>query len=126
MSATVMKTGEVPAASAVVDPAEPHGSPKYYRGFVAGVFSGIAKLSGMFIFQEQTTLANEDSWPSLRYHQSPPTNYRQVTVSRTSRLSVTDTEEGGRYRTVQGRNTTIGRMDVHGLGVRLCDPWLRT
>jgi solute carrier family 25 carnitine/acylcarnitine transporter 20/29 len=46
MSATVMKTGEKPAASAVVDPAEPHNSPKYYRGFVAGVFSGIAKLSG--------------------------------------------------------------------------------
>jgi solute carrier family 25 carnitine/acylcarnitine transporter 20/29 len=31
----------------VVDPAEPHNKPKYYRGFVAGVFSGIAKLSGM-------------------------------------------------------------------------------
>jgi len=45
MSATVMKTGEKPAASAVVDPAEPHNKPKYYRGFVAGVFSGIAKLS---------------------------------------------------------------------------------
>jgi len=40
-----MKTGEKPAASAVVDPAEPHNKPKYYRGFVAGVFSGIAKLS---------------------------------------------------------------------------------
>lgn len=48
MSATVMKTGEKPAASAVVDPAEPHNKPKYYRGFVAGVFSGIAKLSGWF------------------------------------------------------------------------------
>ncbi|KAH8722645.1 mitochondrial carnitine/acylcarnitine carrier protein [Phaeosphaeriaceae sp. PMI808] len=45
MSTTVMKTGEKPAASAVVDPAEPHSQPKYYRGFVAGVFSGIAKLS---------------------------------------------------------------------------------
>lgn len=47
MSATVMKTGEKPAMSAVVDPAEPHNKPKHYRGFVAGVFSGIAKLSGM-------------------------------------------------------------------------------
>jgi hypothetical protein len=47
MSATVMKTGEQPAASAVVDPTQPH-SPKYYRGFVGGVFSGIAKLSGMY------------------------------------------------------------------------------
>jgi solute carrier family 25 carnitine/acylcarnitine transporter 20/29 len=50
MSATVMKTGEKPAASAVVDPAEPHNSPKYYRGFVGGVFSGIAKLSGTYIY----------------------------------------------------------------------------
>ncbi|KAH7385936.1 mitochondrial carnitine/acylcarnitine carrier protein [Pyrenochaeta sp. MPI-SDFR-AT-0127] len=40
-----MKTGEAPAASAVVDPAERQKSPKHYRGFVAGVFSGIAKLS---------------------------------------------------------------------------------
>jgi solute carrier family 25 carnitine/acylcarnitine transporter 20/29 len=46
MSATVMKTGEKPAASAIVDPAEPHNKPRYYRGFVGGVFSGIAKLSG--------------------------------------------------------------------------------
>jgi solute carrier family 25 carnitine/acylcarnitine transporter 20/29 len=49
MSATVMMTGEKPAASAVVDPAEPHSSPKYYRGFVGGVFSGIAKLSGIHL-----------------------------------------------------------------------------
>jgi hypothetical protein len=48
MAATVMKTGEKPAASTVVDPtvAIPNNNPKYYRGFVAGVFSGIAKLSG--------------------------------------------------------------------------------
>jgi solute carrier family 25 carnitine/acylcarnitine transporter 20/29 len=45
MSATVMKTGEKPAASAAVDPAD--RAPKHYRGFVAGVFSGVAKLSGM-------------------------------------------------------------------------------
>jgi solute carrier family 25 carnitine/acylcarnitine transporter 20/29 len=44
-----MMTGEKPAASAVVDPAEPHSSPKYYRGFVGGVFSGIAKLSGIHL-----------------------------------------------------------------------------
>ncbi|KAF2024617.1 mitochondrial carnitine/acylcarnitine carrier protein [Setomelanomma holmii] len=40
-----MKTGEKPMMSAVVEPAEPQKSPKHYRGFVAGVFSGIAKLS---------------------------------------------------------------------------------
>ncbi|KAF2126828.1 mitochondrial carnitine/acylcarnitine carrier protein [Dothidotthia symphoricarpi CBS 119687] len=43
-----MKTGEKPAAAAVVDPSEKlKGSQKYYRGFVAGVFSGIAKLSAV-------------------------------------------------------------------------------
>ena len=26
------------------------GQPKNYKGFVAGVFSGIAKLSGMYLF----------------------------------------------------------------------------
>ena len=29
------------------DRPEPSTSPKAYRGFVAGIFSGIAKLSGM-------------------------------------------------------------------------------
>jgi len=48
MATTVMKTGEQPAASTIVDPTLPipDNKPKYYRGFVAGVFSGIAKLSG--------------------------------------------------------------------------------
>ncbi|KAL5119655.1 hypothetical protein ACEQ8H_002501 [Pleosporales sp. CAS-2024a] len=45
MSATMMKPGEKPAASAAVDAAERRNTPKHYRGFVAGVFSGIAKLS---------------------------------------------------------------------------------
>ncbi|KAJ4376247.1 hypothetical protein N0V83_001530 [Neocucurbitaria cava] len=46
MSATVMKTGEKPAATALIATTEePKKSPKHYRGFVAGVFSGIAKLS---------------------------------------------------------------------------------
>ncbi|KAJ4321939.1 hypothetical protein N0V94_002651 [Neodidymelliopsis sp. IMI 364377] len=44
MATTVMKTGEQPAAAAVVDPAD-RKQPAHYRGFVAGVFSGIAKLS---------------------------------------------------------------------------------
>jgi len=45
MSATLMKPGENPAATAIVDPSV-QLSQNYYRGFVAGVFSGIAKLSG--------------------------------------------------------------------------------
>jgi solute carrier family 25 carnitine/acylcarnitine transporter 20/29 len=40
-----MKTGEKPAAAAVVDFTDKK-QPAHYRGFVAGVFSGIAKLSG--------------------------------------------------------------------------------
>ena len=48
MATTVMKTGEQPAAAAVVDPAD-RKQPAHYRGFVAGVFSGIAKLSGALI-----------------------------------------------------------------------------
>lgn len=60
-----MKTGEKPAASAVVDPAEPHNQPKYYRGFVAGVFSGIAKLSGMYGTVRTSAVANEYSRPSF-------------------------------------------------------------
>lgn len=46
MSATAMKDA---AASGLADtPGQnvPEKSPKNYRGFVAGVFSGIAKLSG--------------------------------------------------------------------------------
>lgn len=42
-----MKTGEKPAAAAVVDPWDKK-QPAHYRGFVAGVFSGIAKLSGAY------------------------------------------------------------------------------
>lgn len=45
MATTVMKTGEKPAAAAVVDPTD-RKQPAHYRGFVAGIFSGIAKLSG--------------------------------------------------------------------------------
>ncbi|KAF2851689.1 mitochondrial carnitine/acylcarnitine carrier protein [Plenodomus tracheiphilus IPT5] len=46
MATTVMKTGEKPAATRFMEPdKELQKSPKHYRGFVAGVFSGIAKLS---------------------------------------------------------------------------------
>ena len=56
MSATVMKTGEKPGASAVVEskqnPTEAK-APRHYRGFVAGVFSGIAKLSGKLYARQE-------------------------------------------------------------------------
>lgn len=49
MSATVLKMGDKPPVIAMAesrDNSQPQKAPKYYRGFVAGVFSGIAKLSG--------------------------------------------------------------------------------
>jgi solute carrier family 25 carnitine/acylcarnitine transporter 20/29 len=48
MATTIMKPSDSkPAATALVATAdEPRKNPKHYRGFVAGVFSGIAKLSG--------------------------------------------------------------------------------
>lgn len=45
MSASAMKS-EVPADLTNVPEKKNDKSPKNYRGFVAGVFSGIAKLSG--------------------------------------------------------------------------------
>jgi len=51
MATTVMKTAEKPPATAIIATSEePRRSPKHYRGFVAGVFSGIAKLSGTHFF----------------------------------------------------------------------------
>lgn len=50
MATTVMKTGEPPVAAAAVDPSDKK-QPAHYRGFVAGVFSGIAKLSGAYDIQ---------------------------------------------------------------------------
>ncbi len=45
-----------PAATALIATAdEPRKSPKHYRGFVAGVFSGIAKLSGKHAFPQLTS-----------------------------------------------------------------------
>ncbi|KAH9867097.1 hypothetical protein IAQ61_007689 [Plenodomus lingam] len=46
MATTIMKTGDKPAATRFMQPEkDSQKSPKHYRGFVAGVFSGIAKLS---------------------------------------------------------------------------------
>lgn len=61
---------------------------------------------------------NPSSRPPIRYRQSAPSDDRQVTVSRTSRLPPTDIKERGLRRIIQGRYTAARRMDVHGLGVR--------
>lgn len=51
-----------------------------YKGFVAGVFSGIAKLTGMEAFTRISPVLNglltrSSSWPPLRYRQGPPADY---------------------------------------------------
>ena len=83
MSATVMKTGEKSAATALIATSEePQKSPKHYRGFVAGVFSGIAKLSGtaLALNASYKNTTNNSSRPPLRHGQSPLTNNRQVAL----------------------------------------------
>ena len=121
MSATVMKTGEKPAETALIATSEePQKSPKHYRGFVAGVFSGIAKLSGTALACNAFYghIANSSSRPPLRHCQSPLTNNRQVALPRASGLFIANSEEGRVYGLIQGCHTAVGRMDVHGLDVR--------
>ena len=54
------------------------------------------------------------SGPSIRHDQSAPSNLRDVAVQRTTGLSNADTAERGTIRTLQGSDTTFGRVDVHG------------
>jgi hypothetical protein len=59
MATTVMKPSDSkPASTALIATSDdPKKSPKHYRGFVGGVFSGIAKLSGTH--QPSTNLFEE-------------------------------------------------------------------
>ena len=70
-SALNLKTSDSqPAATALIATSdEPKKSPKHYRGFVAGVFSGIAKLSGkLFLSSICVNMTNKTQWatPSTR------------------------------------------------------------
>jgi len=51
MATTALRTTDTkpPATALIATSDEAQKSPKHYRGFVAGVFSGIAKLSGMWM-----------------------------------------------------------------------------
>lgn len=66
-----------------------------YKGFVAGVFSGISKLSGKYAWLSQGGASTNPgkSRPSLRYDQGSPTNLGKVAIQRTSALSGADYPE---------------------------------
>ena len=90
--------GSKPAATALIATSdEPQKSPKHYRGFVGGVFSGIAKLSGRWLSYPHNihckTANQKKSRPPIRHDKSAPANDRDVTFPRPSRLSNADTEE---------------------------------
>lgn len=93
------------------------GSSGAYKGFVAGVFSGIAKLSGESFRPSTCFVKATDqscSWSPIRYDQSPIANVRDDSVQRTIRLPDANTTKRGVSRTIQRRHSTTSRMDVHG------------
>ena len=51
-------------------PSKQNEEVKGYRGFVAGVFSGVTKLAGIYIFQmlEHAHRLTSCSWPSGKHH----------------------------------------------------------
>lgn len=66
-----------------------------YKGFVAGVFSGISKLSGRI--PAPSNEHRQDlmfvSRPSVRHHQSTSTDERKDSVQGASGLSLTDSTQ---------------------------------
>lgn len=114
---------------------------KNYKGFVAGVFSGIAKLSGKkfmtLIFRSLWTLSSSSkpietppfincsntlyqylltppSRPPLRHHQSPTPNLRPLTLLRPPPMPPPNRAERRRLRPLQRCHPTPCRLDVHG------------
>ena len=122
------------APGAIVDPDSTDGSNgalnrgqpvqevqhKNYKGFVAGVFSGVAKLSGTNVLsQYKEEAANLGcSRPPFRYHQSSVADKREVSIQRASGLLATNSPKGRFTRIIQRCHTTTSRMDVYGFHVR--------
>lgn len=122
MATTAVNTeGAKPAATALIATSDDsRKSPKHYRGFVAGVFSGIAKLSGMGMKQAFFCCEpglTRHSRPPIRHGKSASADDAKIAFPRPCRLSHADAAERGLRRTVQGRHSAAGRMDVHGLDV---------
>lgn len=120
MATTALKPADMkPAATALIATSdEPQKSPKHYRGFVAGVFSGIAKLSGVTVCTCCLhPYLTRDSWAPLRHSESATANDRKVAFQRSSRLSHADFEKGGLRGVVQRRDPAVGGVDVYGLDV---------
>lgn len=118
-----------------------------YKGFVAGVFSGIAKLSGKSCFHSLCLVSGLkltlflSSWTSVRmivslrriesyvneiaqvrYRQGSPTNKQRCTVPRTVGLHVANSSEGRSAWVLQGSYTAAGRMDGDGFCVSFWVP----
>jgi hypothetical protein len=120
MATTVMKPGDSkPAATALVATAdEPRKSPKHYRGFVAGVFSGIAKLSGIHHPSSvERKWLTRVSRPPFRHHKSASPDHGEEPIPRACRLPHADAPKRRLRGVVQGRNTSAGGVDVHGFDV---------
>lgn len=88
MSATVKDAVSPPSSSkhdqTIQTPSVPKGG--NYKGFVAGVFSGIAKLSvgyvdALFLYTEART-NNALQQPSLRHNKSSPTDLQAFAIPR--------------------------------------------
>ena len=73
----------------------PAKTPKNYRGFVAGVFSGVAKLSGTSPASHRTPVRDLKLIPRsgapVRYHKGPTADHRPFALPRTAGLSDADT-----------------------------------
>ena len=108
------------------------GESKNYKGFVAGVFSGIAKLTGEFAhpasFQLRAiveysilarVIANDtmqhNSRPPLRHHKSPPPNLTPISIQRSTPMPPHHRAKRIHNRPLQRRHPTARRLDVHGL-----------
>lgn len=116
MSETV-KAAPLPMAQQNGQHEQKRGSSGAYKGFVAGVFSGIAKLSGESFRPSTCSVKVADrscSWSSVRYDQSPITNVRDDSVQRTIGLPDANTTKRGIFRTLQRRHSTTSWLDVHG------------
>ncbi|PNY21660.1 hypothetical protein TCAP_07238 [Tolypocladium capitatum] len=78
------------------------GPKRDYKGFVAGVFSGIAKLTG--------------NRPPLRHGQGAPADDGREPLQRPAAVRGADGAARGPARAVQGRDAAARGLDVHGLG----------
>lgn len=85
-----------------------------YKGFVAGVFSGVAKLTGESrnIYDNRLWLIFDDSRPSIRHDQGPPPDFQQEPILGSSRMPPPNSPQRRRPWSLQGRNSSPRGLDV--------------